>query len=39
MQMGSMGFLRMIEEMKLRGAFDFATLSVAAQELRDLITS
>jgi NAD-specific glutamate dehydrogenase len=26
----------MIEEMKLRGTFDFATLSVAAQKLRDL---
>jgi NAD-specific glutamate dehydrogenase len=26
----------MIEEMKLRGKSDFATLSVAAQELRDL---
>ena len=29
-------FRGMIEEMKLRGNFDFATLSVAAQELRDL---
>jgi glutamate dehydrogenase len=29
-------FRRMIEEMKLRGTFDFATLSVAAQKLRDL---
>ena len=28
----------MVEEMRLRGAIDFATLSVAAQELRDLIT-
>ncbi|MDJ0699039.1 MAG: NAD-glutamate dehydrogenase [Woeseiaceae bacterium] len=27
----------MVEEMRLRGAVDFATLSVAAQELRDLI--
>jgi len=32
-------FLRMLEEMKLRGDIDFATLSVAAQELRDLISS
>ena len=31
-------FRGMIEEMKLRGAFDFATLSVAAQELRQLIS-
>ena len=29
-------FRHMIEEMKLRGTFDFATLSVAAQKLRDL---
>ena len=29
----------MIDEMKLRGDFDFATLSVAAQELRDLISA
>ena len=29
-------FRSMIDEMKLRGTFDFATLSVAAQELRDL---
>ncbi|MEM8814892.1 MAG: NAD-glutamate dehydrogenase domain-containing protein, partial [Pseudomonadota bacterium] len=29
----------MIEEMKLRGDADFATLSVAAQELRDLVSS
>ncbi len=29
-------FQNMIEEMKLRGKIDFATLSVAAQELRDL---
>jgi glutamate dehydrogenase len=28
----------MVEEMRLREAIDFATLSVAAQELRDLIT-
>ena len=27
----------MVEEMRLRSAVDFATLSVAAQELRDLI--
>ena len=32
-------FLHMVEEMKLRGNLDFATLSVAAQELRDLISS
>ena len=31
-------FRGMIEEMKLRGSFDFATLSVAAQELRHLIS-
>jgi glutamate dehydrogenase len=31
-------FRSMIDEMKLRGAFDFATLSVAAQELRQLIS-
>ncbi len=30
-------FKRMIEEMKLRSEIDFATLTVAAQELRDLI--
>ncbi|MFQ5608909.1 MAG: NAD-glutamate dehydrogenase [Woeseiaceae bacterium] len=30
-------FIRMTEEMKLRGDVDFATLSVAAQELRTLI--
>ena len=29
-------FTNMIEEMKLRGSIDFATLSVAAQELREL---
>jgi NAD-specific glutamate dehydrogenase len=29
----------MIDEMKLRENIDFATLSVAAQELRDLIAS
>jgi glutamate dehydrogenase len=29
-------FTGMIEEMKLRGNIDFATLSVVAQELRDL---
>ena len=28
----------MVEEIRLREAIDFATLSVAAQELRDLIT-
>ncbi|HEX5788725.1 MAG TPA: NAD-glutamate dehydrogenase [Woeseiaceae bacterium] len=32
-------FRRMIEEMKLRGDIDFATLTVAAQELRDLSSS
>ncbi len=32
-------FKHMIEEMKLRGDIDFATLSVAAQELRDLKSS
>jgi len=32
-------FLHMLDEMKLRGDIDFATLSVAAQELRDLISS
>jgi glutamate dehydrogenase len=32
-------FTAMIEEMKLRGNIDFATLSVAAQELRDLIST
>ena len=32
-------FKSMIGEMKLRGDIDFATLSVAAQELRDLISS
>ena len=32
-------FLHMVDEMKLRGNLDFATLSVAAQELRDLISS
>jgi glutamate dehydrogenase len=31
-------FRSMVDEMKLRGSFDFATLSVAAQELRDLIS-
>jgi glutamate dehydrogenase len=31
-------FKRMIEEMKLRSEVDFATLTVAAQQLRDLIT-
>jgi glutamate dehydrogenase len=32
-------FKSMIEEMKLRDVIDFATLTVAAQELRDLISS
>ena len=32
-------FQRMIDEMKLRENIDFATLSVAAQELRNLISS
>lgn len=32
-------FEQMIDEMKLRGNIDFATLSVAAQELRNLISS
>ena len=32
-------FRSMIEEMKLRGTLDFATLSVAAQELRELTSS
>jgi NAD-specific glutamate dehydrogenase len=32
-------FMNMIEEMKLRGNIDFATLSVAAQELRDLTST
>ena len=32
-------FMQMIEEMKLRPEIDFATLSVAAQEFRDLITN
>jgi len=36
---GVHAFLRMLDEMKLRGDIDFATLSVAAQELRDLISS
>jgi glutamate dehydrogenase len=31
-------FRGMVDEMKLRAAFDFATLSVAAQELRNLIS-
>ncbi|MDH3747942.1 MAG: NAD-glutamate dehydrogenase [Gammaproteobacteria bacterium] len=31
-------YKHMIEEMKIRGQIDFATLSVAAQELRDLVT-
>ncbi len=32
-------FKRMVEEMKLRGDIDFATLTVAAQELRGLTSS
>ena len=32
-------FRSMIDEMRLRGKIDFATLSVAAQELRNLISS
>ena len=32
-------FLHMVDEMKLRSNIDFATLSVAAQELRDLIST
>jgi glutamate dehydrogenase len=36
-QVGS--FKRMVEEMKLRGNIDFATLTVAAQELRGLLSS
>ena len=32
-------FKRMIDEMKLRNNVDFATLSVAAQRLRDLIAN
>jgi glutamate dehydrogenase len=32
-------FTNMIEEMKLRSEMDFATLSVAARELRDLIST
>ncbi|MGI9271489.1 MAG: NAD-glutamate dehydrogenase [Woeseiaceae bacterium] len=31
-------FRAMVDEMKLRGSLDFATLSVAAQELRNLIS-
>jgi glutamate dehydrogenase len=31
-------FSRMLDEMQLRGVVDFATLSVAAQELRDLVS-
>ena len=30
-------FVAMLDEMKLRGAFDIATLSVAAKELRELV--
>ena len=29
----------MMDEMKLRGVFDIATLSVAARELRELVGS
>ena len=36
---GVASYLGLIEEMKLRDHVDFATLSVAAQELRDLIAS
>jgi glutamate dehydrogenase len=32
-------FKKMIEEMKLRGEVDFATLTVAAQELRALVAA
>ena len=32
-------FRSMVDEMKIRGDFDFATLSVAAQELRHLIST
>jgi len=32
-------YKRTLEEMRLRGEVDFATLSVAAQELEDLISS
>ena len=32
-------YKHMVEEMKIRGQIDFATLSVAAQELRDLVTN
>jgi len=32
-------FTRMTEEMKLRDHVDFATLTVAAQELRSLVSS
>jgi glutamate dehydrogenase len=32
-------FRSMLEEMKLRGASDFASLSVAAQELRELVAN
>jgi glutamate dehydrogenase len=32
-------FTRTLDEMKLRGDIDFATLTVAAQELRDLLSS
>jgi len=38
-EQGVENFLHMVDEMKLRGNLDFATLSVAAQELRDLISS
>ena len=31
-------FRAMVDEIKLRSSFDFATLSVAAQELRELIS-
>jgi glutamate dehydrogenase len=32
-------FITMLEEMKLRGTFDIATLSVAARELRELVAN
>ncbi len=32
-------FNAMLDEMKLRGIFDIATLSVAAKELRELVTN
>ena len=32
-------FIGVLDEMKLRGVFDIATLSVAAKELRELVTN